>query len=1198
MSKRIWEHPAAPPDSTRKLWRSFGELDDTPEFRTWVEREFPQGAGFMADESDAGQTRRDFLKLMGASTALAGFGLAACRRPETRILPYSKNLEWMIPGKPLYYATSMPWKGGAMPVVATTYEGRPTHLQGNALHPESVGGLDSFAQASVLDLYDPDRARYFTKDGKDASRDEFLAFLDGKKAELTKDGGKGLALLLDEVSSPTRARLTAKVQAKFPQAKVYRYEAITNANQQAATELLFGKNVRQVPHFSVCSRVLSLDNDFLANDAPKANSACKFMEGRKVEKQGDTAAMNRLYVLESRYTLTGGMADHRLRVHASQTMKAAVALAKEIAAATGDSALQSATQLIKLKGDYSPREDYAAWIREAAKDLAAAPKGTALVLAGSQQPQEVHVLTALINQALGAYTKAEGKGVPPIELKQIEAAEAGSLEDLAAAVGNKEVAILAIISAADPCYDAPASLKWEEKQKSIPTVISVAFRDMTATARASHWVVPGTHYLEQWGDLRSLSGVYSVIQPMIQPLYGGISDLEFLSWLASDEPVAVKPEEVPPAAPMNGALPEESKDPGYLAVRETFAALAPQETETAWSNALRDGLLPGTKWPDFGSALNAAAATPVLSAFADIAPPSAEAFEVTLIPDEKVFDGRYINNAWLQEAPHTITKLTWDNAALVSVRTATDLGLNKYLVDKAETITITVAGQELTVPVLVAPGHADNAITLALGYGQAGKGLNGPGRVGEDTGFNVYPLRDKAATYWLPGATVAKTGKTVPMALTQEHHTMYGREIYREGTAERFEKNPAFAATEGMDSHIPPDYSFYKPTGAQPKQANGQRGLLANTPHSFDTLHQWGMVIDLNSCIGCNACLIACQSENNIPVVGKRQVIIGREMHWVRMDRYFAVDLDGGHNTDGKEWDYPKNGNTAGAHAGGAGDEHAGHGERIREIDDPEMLIQPVSCQQCESAPCETVCPVNATVHSEDGLNLMVYNRCIGTRYCANNCPYKVRRFNYFDYNKRDPLLASDGKSRDNAKEHEGFFDILHENNLYRGPLAKKKEDISLRLQRNPNVTVRMRGVIEKCTYCIQRLEAAKIEQKKVARAKAAHAGVSDENLVLDEKDLRVPTDKIKVACQAACPVGGVAFGNLLDNDSQVSKIRGNTDFAGGIHEGSPRNYQLLRYIGTKPRTSYLARIKNPNPDLLKVSPREARKVGQASANI
>ncbi|MFN0125413.1 MAG: TAT-variant-translocated molybdopterin oxidoreductase [Verrucomicrobiales bacterium] len=1182
MSKRVWDHPAEKP-SNRKYFRSLGELDDTPEFRDWIAREFPQGAAMMADEADAGQSRRDFMKLMGAATTMAGFGLAACRRPEARILPYSKNVEWVIPGKALFYASAMPRAGGCTPVVVTTYEGRPTHIQGNSLHPESNGSVDGFAQASVLDLYDPDRARDFKHQGKRSTRDEFLGFLDAHKASLTAEGGKGLALLVDAVVSPTRDRLLAKVTAMFPQAKVYRYEALDFDGARTATAKVFGPGVVQVPHFSVCDKIVSLDCDFLDLHRPKASSVSRFMSGRRAMKPGDP--MNRLYVFESQYTLTGGMADHRLRVHASQIMKTAVALAKALAKATGDTALEAAAARVSLVGDFQPREDADTFITETAKDLAASKGGRAMVLAGPQQPAEVHALVAAINTALGAFAPAPGKPVPPIELKQTQSLPAGTLGELAEAVASKVVTTLAIVSTADPCYDAPASLNWAALQKSIPTVIHVGFRDRTATARAATWSVPGTHYLEQWGDVRALSGVYSIVQPMILPLFGGVSDLEFLTLLASDTPVAVKVEPPPPAAPINGLPPEESKDPGYLAVRETFAGLAQGDMETAWSTALRDGLLAGTSWPAFTGAPQGSAVTALLAGYKDIAPPSQEAFELTLVPDGKLWDGRYINNAWLQEMPDSISKVTWDNAALVSVRTASALGLDKYLRDKAQTITIEVAGRSLVVPVVMAPGHADNAITLALGYGQEGKGAAGPGRVGEGTGVNAYPLRDSSSTYWLAGAKVTVTGDTVPLATTQEHHTMYGRELIREGTADRFKDDPSFATTEGMDSHIPPDFTFYKNQGRQGQFGN-TGGLFATTPHLWDTQHQWGMVIDLNACIGCNSCSLACQSENNIPTVGKRQVIIGRDMNWIRMDRYFAVDVEGGKLPPRKEWESTT---TAGPVAGGA-DENAGHGHAppVRELDDPEMLVQPVACQHCEAAPCETVCPVNATIHSEDGLNLMVYNRCIGTRYCANNCPWKARRFNYFDYNKRADIKREDSILG------------LHSNNYYLGPFGELKDDASLRLQRNPNVTVRMRGVIEKCTYCIQRIQAAKIDQKTMARRKATATGIADENLTLTDEELRTPTDKVITACQAACPADAIVFGNLRDNASSVSKLRGNTDIVGEEHgvPAHPRAYSTLRYIGARPRTSYLARIKNPNPALLAASPIEKRKVGQASAHM
>ncbi|MGI8605250.1 MAG: TAT-variant-translocated molybdopterin oxidoreductase [Verrucomicrobiales bacterium] len=1187
MSKRIWNHPVEAP-TARKYWRSVSELEDTPDFRQWLEREFPQGAAMMKDESDAGQSRRDFIKLMGAATSLAGFGLAACRRPETKIKPYAHNVEWIIPGKALYYASSMPRLGGSMPVVVTTFEGRPTHIQGNALHPESNGSVDSFTQASVLDLYDPERSREFRQNGKVRTRERFLRFFGKQKRLLSQEGGKGLALLLDDIDSPTRARMVKKVIAKFPAARVFRYEAITLDNVNAAAEAAFGKGVVQVPHFSVCEKILALDCDFLGLERPKAGTVSRFMSGRRAEKPGDP--MNRLYVLESHYTVTGGTADHRLRVHTSQMMKAAVALARELGTVLGDASLAPMAASVKPAGNYQPRADFDAWIREAAKDLAGS-RGKAMVLVGAQQPVEVHLIATAINQALGAFAPAAEKGKPPLELLQREPQDYGTLAELAQAARNKEINTLAIIGAADPAYDAPTDVNWPAAQSLIGSVIHVGFRHRSATARAAQWHVPGTHFLEEWGDVRSMSGVYSVIQPMILPLFGGVSDIEFLHWLSTPEPLLPKVETPALVAPANGALPEDSKDPAYLAVRETFAALAgtSADIDAAWGNVLRDGFLAQSQWPAFGGSINSAAIVEAVGKFSDVEPPTLEKFEVTLVPDSKVWDGRYINNGWLQECPDPISKITWDNAALVSVRTATDLGLNKYLRDRAQIIEVTFPDtkEPLRVPVIVAPGHADNAITISLGYGQSGSGENGPGRVGEGTGVNVYPLRTSARPYCLTGAAIKVTADNMPLAVTQEHSTTYGRELVREGTRERYQQDPGFASKEGMDAEIAQDFSLYKQVGKEPRTGR------YDAPHLSDLQHQWGMVIDLQTCVGCNACTLACQSENNIPIVGKRQVMVGREMHWLRLDRYFAVDLDGKHNKHNTEWEYtPTTAKTA-PDESIAGDH--GETERLRQIDDPEMLMQPMACQHCEAAPCETVCPVNATVHSEDGLNLMVYNRCIGTRYCANNCPYKVRRFNFFDYNKRENI------------ERDSFLG-LHPNNLYLGPAGKKKDDRSERLQKNPNVTVRMRGVIEKCTYCIQRIEAAKFDQKRVARAKLMATGrlgevlgeqELDEALKLSHEDLRVPTDRIKTACQQACPADAIVFGNLRDNKSRVSQLRGNKDIVGeGGVDGHPRNYTLLRYLGVRPRTSYLARIKNPNPALLAASTIEMRKVGQASAHV
>lgn len=1174
--KRVLQHPEEP-ETGRKYWRSLGQMQDTEESREWVEREFPEGVSEMS-EDEASTSRRSFMKLMGAATSMAGMSMAACRRPESYIKPYSQGVEWIIPGKSLLYATAMPWAGGCVPLVVTTYEGRPTHLQGNALHPLSNGGLDAYSQSSVLDLYDPDRSRGFIKTVEEedpiskevsykksaATREEFDAYFTGLKSEIIASEGEGLALLLDYDTSPTRRRLLAGLQTKMPKAKIYRYEAISPVNVTAATEQVFAPGVKQISQFDQADKVLSLDCDFMGTDRVTNNATSQFMSGRRAENPGD--AMNRLYVLEGRYTVTGGMADHRLRVNTSQTMKAAVGIALAIAEKTGNADLKAAAEAVKLVGDYSPRADYADWLKAAAEDLAASP-GKALVVAGSGQPVQVHLLVAAMNAALGSFGAT-------IKVVKTDADAAGSLADLAASIDAGEVKNLIIMSEADPVYDAPVDLDWEAKQKSVGNVVHVSRRNMSATARAATWHVPGTHYLEQWGDARSVDGTYSVVQPMILPLYDGISDLNFLGQLLADES----------AAPAEDAAPASDADPAYLAVRETFSGLGLEgDVDALWSQVLRDGFLADSAYEAATETANTSAIAAALSNFEDIAPPTLTAMEVTFVPDSKIYDGRFINNGWLQEAPDPVSKITWDNVALMSLKTAEAFGVDLYTVDEANMIKVVVGDKTQWFPVLPAPGHVDNAITIALGYGQ-GSGESGPGRVGDGVGVNANVLRTTSSSYWAAGADILlvkdsvetpdgrEIGEHYEIATTQEHHTVYGRAIVREGNLEDFNgDNEDFFAKQGMDAHIPENTPLYKPVGrATEEYPDGK-------PNLWDKSHQWAMTIDLNNCIGCNSCLLACQSENNIPIVGKDQVRKGREMHWIRMDRYFAVDLDGKHQTDGEEWERLPASSGHGDSDGHGGGHGGGHSkERVRELDDPEMLVQPMACQQCESASCETVCPVNATVHSPDGLNVMAYNRCIGTRYCANNCPYKARRFNFFDYNKRDPLAPS-----------KTGIPYLFASNLYDGPIGERRDERAQHLQKNPNVTVRMRGVMEKCTYCLQRIQEGKINAKKVLKNRVTETGAPSETISIDSADLMVATDSVKTACQIACPADAIVFGNKEDPDSAVNKTIANR-----------RNYSVLQYVGNIPRTTYLARIKNPNPELLKVSEIEKRKVGQASSHI
>jgi molybdopterin-containing oxidoreductase family iron-sulfur binding subunit len=584
-------------------------------------------------------------------------------------------------------------------------------------------------------------------------------------------------------------------------------------------------------------------------------------------------------------------------------------------------------------------------------------------------------------------------------------------------------------------------------------------------------------------------------------------------------------------------------------VKKTFEAIGGKGSES-WKKLLRDGFHAGTTFETVAATLASGAVS---------APAAAEGtYEIVFATDASVYDGRWIDNGWLQEAPDPISKLCWDNAALIAPQTAKDLGLYKEIVELEKVsptfgkrtnvgedgegehrtgpmIKITVNGASIEIPVMISFGQAENTIVLPLGYGQGfndeDKFDRGPkntgtvGQVGVNSGFNAYPLRTAAASYFVTGATVEKTGKRYPLAVIQEHHAMYGRALAREVSTQTDEEKGDFAEQlhgvklQGNDGHAPENISLYK------QQDN--KGV----PHLSDDLHQWGMSIDLSSCMGCNACLIACQAENNIPIVGKEQVARGREMHWIRMDRYYAQQT-------------PK------------------EGEELFDAGNPAFVPQPVACVQCESAPCETVCPVNATVHSEDGLNVMAYNRCIGTRYCANNCPYKARRFNFFDYNKRNPLVP---------------------HNLYRGPFGEKQVGTAPHLQRNPNVSVRMRGVMEKCTYCVQRLKDAKIRQKRGQKQEALLAGKASPDSQVTTHTLRIPVDSVKVACQEACPAGGIEFGNILDGDKSVL-VRA---------KGVDRNYDLLNYIGTKPRTSYLARVKNPNDKMP-----DAAHVGKATIHM
>ncbi|MHA3771117.1 TAT-variant-translocated molybdopterin oxidoreductase [Verrucomicrobiota bacterium sgz303538] len=1038
MSKRVFNHP--PESATgKKYWRSLGQLADTSEFRGWLEREFPQGAS----EFNGGDvSRRSFLQLMGASAALAGLSLSACRRPEKHLVPFTKGVEWSIPGKALFFATSMPTKRGAAPLVVTTYDGRPVKIEGNPMHPAVKGRSDTWSQSSVLDLYDPDRSRDFIEGGSKSDAARFEKGLDALIPKLAT--GEGLAFLVEKSVSPTRERLRAEIEKKYPQAQWCVYEPTDHDFARQASYAAFGEGMTAQPQLEKADVILALDSDFLSCTESTVESIRRFTSRRNVK--GADSKMNRLYVVENRYTVTGGIADHRLRVPVSQIGAFAAALAAQIGKATNDAALNGLVNSLGANAaKFVPN-----WVEECAADLVA-NKGKSLVLVGERQPVAVQQLVHSINAALGAI------GTTLVGRRTADK-PARTIVQLAKDIADQKIKTLFILGG-NPVYNAPADLDWLKLQTSVPTVVRLGFYEDETSVDADGknrvtWHVPMAHYLEAWGDGIATDGSYTAVQPMILPLYGGWSELDLLAKLAG-----------------------RPKPAGPELIQETFKQFAgnPTNPNIAWNKFLHDGFLENTAAKAEQIAFKQGAGGQAPGQPALFPPLGENEFEVVLIADSKVDDGRFSNNGWLQEVPDPITKLTWDNAAWISPTTAKKLG-----VETGDLVDVTVDKQTIRIPVLEAPGHADNSLTIPLGYGR-----EVVGRVGKGTGFNAYPLVTSTQPYIRTGASVRAAGGKYALAITQEHGTLEGRgaDLTRQANLPEWkanEQNPEFFKKMGMDAHIPKNVSLY----SHPP---------LNTPESLDP-HAWGMTIDLNTCIGCSACMIACQAENNVPIVGKRQVIDGREMHWLRMDRYFASE-------------------------GG-------------DINDPEIVSQPMLCQHCENAPCETVCPVNATVHSEDGINVMAYNRCIGTRYCANNCPYKVRRFNFFDYNQR-PL------------------DSLRKWNL----INEKGTPDTIKMRNNPNVTVRMRGVMEKCTFCVQRIQEAKITAK-------VHAGQNDVKP-------RVPADAFTVACAQACPTDSIVFGDINNPESTVSKIR-----------QDQRGYRLLEYLNTSTRVWYLARIKNPNPKM------------------
>ena len=1085
----------------RAYWRSLDELADTASFKEFVHREFPAGASEMLDPA----TRRTFLQLMGASLALAGAAtIPGCRRPDHKIMPYSRQApEEIIPGKPLYYATSMPLPGGsgAEGLLVETHEGRPTKIEGNPLHPVNQGKSSVWAQASILGMYDPDRRKFpiYRGEGepRQATWDDFAAWSGHHFTKHDKTGGADLAFVVEKKSSPTRDAVRDRVLARWPMARWIAYDAAESPAPGEGSRIAFGSPMREVLTLAKARVIVSLDRDFLQGEGGSLVHAREFASTRRTKTTHDE--MSRLYVAECGMSLTGGQADHRLRIAPSRLPGFAVELARAVLKRLKPPAAKALADALDhaASGDeHAPNKD---WIEVTADDLVH-HRGAGLIVAGDSLPAPIHALVHALNAALGNV----GKTVAYRALSDENASDsAAGLAELASAIDAGEVTTLVCLGV-NPVYDAPAELDFAAKYDAVETTISLDV-DTNETGQASTWALDGAHYLESWGDVVAHDGTVSPIQPMIAPLYGSRSDIELLLTLLG-----------------------EAEPDGHEAVRETWKANRGTwradgglSFEKWWRRVLHDGMLAGT----------ASSSTPnpswpaVTKAIEQLDTPGSDGrggqggrggVDVVFATDT-MYDGRFANYGWLQELPRDGTRMVWDNAALLSPATARRLGLlpaedmeDTYTpkVPKGRMCRVTLGGRSVELAAWVLPGMADDTVILPLGYGRRVCGL-----VGSGVGFDVYPLRESSARRVAFGATVERISGKYPISSTQNHWTMEGRDsivrsvdlpAWQAHGDELVEHNDELYATVGDDlnfgerlgelAHAPPNRSIYK-NPLNDSYADAAEGSEAAVGHA------WGMAIDLSTCTGCNVCTIACQSENNIPVVGKTEVRKGRELAWIRVDRYFSGDLE----------------------------------------NPEEMSHQPVACVQCENAPCETVCPVNATVHGPEGINAMVYNRCIGTRYCANNCPYKVRRFNFFDY----------GTAKYRGKFiGQGVFGRPENVNLIPPRLREKVSQLT-RMRMNPDVTVRSRGVMEKCTYCVQRINHARWETK------------------LMDLD-RIPDGFFQTACQQACPSGAIVFGDL-NQDSAVKRE----------HEHG-RAYMLLGFLNTRPRTRHQVRVRNPNPRLRK----------------
>ncbi len=1004
---------------SKKFWKSMDEFADSSSYREYVEREFPESASELLDPV----SRRSFLGIMASSMALAGVtGCNLIRRPEQKILPYNNQPEEIIPGRPLYFATTMAIGEEVTGLVIESHEGRPTKVEGNPNHPGSMGAASKFNQASILELYNPDRAKSVSQNGKDSNWESLWSELGNN---LSGDGS-GVRVLSEYITSPSVAQFRQKFLEKYPNARWHSYESVNSDNEKAGLKAATGLSLSTLLQLDKAMRVLSIDCDFLGTELNQIPNTKNWVKLRDPDK----GSMSRLYMAESLYSVTGSRADHRLKLKPTDLGKFLWLVADELfnhhnlalPAGLGPefkSLCNSGAGL--AKGIHQDK-----WVKTVAADLLKSG-GSSLVCVGKSQEPGIHALAFAINMALGAvgrtvqYKKSQISDFNEVPLNSV-----GSLRELTFAMSQNKVNSLIIIGG-NPAYSAPSDIPFAKELPKVKNSFHFTL-EANETSALAHWVAPRSHFLESWGDAAAIDGSLSIAQPLIQPLYDTKSTVEFVAGLAG----------------------ETSKNSYELVQGYWLERTATESFSGYWNKWIHDGLIANTQAPNVAAPIETAGLSSSLQKnLESIRKLKIGELELVFAEHPCLFDGRYANNPWLQELPDPMSRLTWDNAAIMSVKTAEKYGLKNSILLEELTgtplgkynmplVEISHRNQKLVLPAYVLPGLADDTVYISLGYGrtQAGK-------VGTGTGFNAALLQTGHDYYMASSASLRKTGGTYALASVQEHWSMEGRDLVRVET--------------NTDSH-----NEHHGHGAYPSLFK---------EHDYSEGMQWGMVIDLNKCTGCGNCVTACQAENNIPIVGKSNVLNNREMHWIRIDRYFEGDMD-----------------------------------------NPSVVHQGVACQQCEMAPCETVCPVAATVHSSEGLNDMAYNRCIGTRYCSNNCPYKVRRFNFFNYTNEYTETEKMGQ--------------------------------------NPDVSVRFRGVMEKCSYCVQRINEQRIVHKNKGEEVIADGAV-------------VP------ACQQTCPADAIVFGNINDKKSKVAELKHNH-----------RNYDLLAETNSRPRTSYLSRVVNPNPAL------------------